>query len=133
MKVIHIICRMDEKTNRPLGISPIDVKTNRYMSCCWDFDIEEMEQLIGGMIFFHRTKTQKSYLGGVVHKVHPIDMNQSYDGPYYTPNKDDVGKRSDRIMFEFEITKEAREPTNWRGSKHSMSYYSGVVDTEEIV
>lgn len=130
MRVIHIICKKDEKTNRPIGITPIDVKTNRYMSCCWDFDIDEMKDVIGGMIFFHRSKSEKSYLGGVIHNVHPIEMNPSYEGPYYTPSKEDVGKRSDRMMFEFEVTNDGRE-VKWRGSDHSMSYFSGIVETEE--
>ena len=46
MKVLHIIKKMDKETNRPLGLTQIQPKVNRYMSCCWDFDIEEMKQLI---------------------------------------------------------------------------------------
>ena len=88
-----------------------------------------MKDVIGGMIFFHRSKSEKSYLGGVIHNVHPIEMNPSYEGPYYTPSKEDVGKRSDRMMFEFEVTKDGRE-VKWRGSDHSMSYFSGIVETE---
>lgn len=119
---------MDEKTNRPLGINPIDVKTNRYMSCCWDFDIEEMKQLIGGMIYFHKTKTEKSYLGGKVLNVHPITMDKDYDGPYYQPKLEDIDKRSERMMFEFEITLDGRE-VGWRGKDHVMSYFGGIVET----
>jgi len=37
---------MDKETNRPLGLTQIQPKVNRYMSCCWDFDIEEMKQLM---------------------------------------------------------------------------------------
>ena len=50
MKVLHIICKNDPNTNRPMGVTQIEPKVNRYMSCCWDLDIEEMKELIGGII-----------------------------------------------------------------------------------
>jgi len=130
MKVIHIICKTDEKTKRPIGVTPIDIKSNLYMSCCWDFDLEEMKQLIGGMIFFHKSKSERSYLGGKIYNVHPIEMTPNYEGPYYTPTIEDVGKRSDRMMFEFEITTDGRD-VKWRGLDYGMSYCGGVVDTDK--
>ena len=129
MKVLHIIKKMDKETNRPLGLTQIQPKVNRYMSCCWDFDIEEMKQLIGGMIFFHKTKTEPSYLGGKVLNVHPITMDKDYDGPYYQPKLEDIDKRSDRMMFEFEITLDSRD-VKWRGKDHTMSYVGGIVEVE---
>ena len=52
MKVLHIIKKMDKETNRPLGLTQIQPKVNRYMSCCWDFDIEEMmnKTQMGGLV-----------------------------------------------------------------------------------
>ena len=129
MKVLHIIQKMDKETNRPLGLTQIQPKINKYMSCCWDFDIEEMKDLIGGMIFFHKSKTEKSYLGGKVLNVHPIKMDKDYDGPYYQPKLEDIDKRSDRMMFEFEITLDGRE-VGWRGKDHMMSYMGGIVDID---
>ena len=130
MKVLHIIKKMDKETNRPLGLTQIQPKVNRYMSCCWDFDIEEMKELIGGMIFFHKTKTEPSYLGGKVLNVHPIKMDKDYDGPYYQPKLEDIDKRSDRMMFEFEITLDSRD-VKWRGKDHTMSYVGGIVEVED--
>lgn len=134
MKVLHLLInRNDETTNRPLGVHRVIDNENRHMSCCWDLDIDEMRELIGGMIFFHRTKTEKSFLGGYVHDVHPIDMSPTYEGPYYTPVEEDIGKRTRRIMFEFEITPEGRQKTEWRGSNHTMSFCGGLVDLEQGV
>ena len=118
---------MNKETNRPLGLTQIQPKVNKYMSCCWDLDIEEMKDLIGGMIFFHISKTQRSYLGGKVLNVHPITMDKDYDGPYYQPKLEDIDKRSDRMMFEFEITLDGRE-VEWRGRNHMMEYVGGIVD-----
>ena len=127
MKVLHIICKDDPTTNRPMGITQIEPKVNRYMSCCWDLDIEEMKELIGGMIFFHNSKTTKSKLGGKVLDVHPIKMDHTYDGPYYNPKleKDYLNRNTDRMMFEFEITLDGRD-VDWRGKDHMMSYCGGI-------
>ena len=46
--------------NMPVGVTQIEPKVNKYMSCCWDFDLDEMKELIGGMIFFHNSKTSLS-------------------------------------------------------------------------
>ena len=127
MKVLHIICKDDPTTNRPKGVTQIQPKVNRYMSCCWDLDIEEMKELIGGMIFFHNSKTTKSKLGGKVLNVHPIKMDHTYDGPYYNPKLEDLDRRSDRMMFEFEITLDGRD-VDWRGKDHIMSYCGGIVE-----
>jgi len=127
MKVLHIIQKMDKVTSRPLGLTQIQPKVNKYMSCCWDLDIEEMKDLIGGMIFFHTSKTQRSYLGGKVLNVHSILMDKDYDGPYYQPKLEDIDKRSDRMMFEFEITLDGRE-VEWRGRNHMMEYVGGILD-----
>ena len=130
MKVLHIICKNDPNTNRPMGVTQIEPKVNRYMSCCWDLDIEEMKELIGGMIFFHNTKTTKSKLGGKVLKIHPIKMNKDYVGPYYDPKVEDFNKRSDRMMFEFEVTKDGRE-VDWRGKDYMMSYVGGILEIKD--
>ena len=127
MKVLHIICKNNPSTNRPIGIKQIKPKVNKYMSCCWDLDVEEMKDLIGGRIFFHDTKTTKSKLCGKVLDVHTIKMDHSYDGPYYDPKKEDFNKRSDRMMFEFEITEDGRD-VDWRGKNHVMSYVGGILD-----
>lgn len=128
MKVIHIKCEKDEKTQRPLGITKIE--GNRYMSCCWYFDLEEMKELIGGQIFFHNSKSERSKLGGTVINVHPITMTKDYDGPYYTYKEEDEGKRSDRMMFEFEIDPSLRG-VKWRGKSHMYSYCGGIVEVDD--
>ena len=41
MEVLDIINKMDTETNRPIGLTKIELRINKYLSCCWDFDIEE--------------------------------------------------------------------------------------------
>lgn len=130
MKALHVICQRDKKTNKLRGITPIDAKANQYVSCCWDFDLEEMRGLIGGMIFFHAVKSERSLRGGVVYDVCSIDLDSPNIGDYYTPVEDLKGKKSPRMMFKFEITKNG-SGVKWRGSKFGMAYQGGIVDIDE--
>lgn len=129
MKVMHIICKDDPDTNMPVGVTQIEPKVNKYMSCCWDFDLDEMKELIGGMIFFHNSKTSLSKFGGKVLNVHPIKTDKNYKGPYYTHEPDKL-VRADRMMFEFEITADSRN-IKWRGKDHMMAYSSGIIDLDD--
>ena len=57
-------------------------------------------------------------------------MDQNYDGPYYQPKLEDIDKRSDRMMFEFEITLDSRD-VKWRGRDHTMEYVGGIVEVDD--
>ncbi len=127
MKILHLINRTDPNTKRPIGISKVKDEMNTYMSCCWDFDLIEAKELIGGMIYFHETKSEKSKLGGRVLDIQPIKMDE--DSQYHQTKLDDAGKRQQRVMFKFETTPEGRNQ-KWRGQDHAMSWTSGIVDVE---
>ena len=97
MKILHLICRTDPQTQRPLGISKIKDEQDTYMSCCWDFKLEDAKQLVGGMIFFHDTKAEDSKLGGLVLDALPVRLDQ--DSEYNQAKPEDSEKRLDRVMF----------------------------------
>ena len=102
-------------------------ETNLYISCCWDFKLEEAKTLIGGMIFFHDTKSERSKLGGNVLDVQPVRLDEETE--FHKINLEDQNKKQSRVMFKFEITPEGREQ-RWRGKDHSMSWTSGILDLE---
>jgi hypothetical protein len=112
MKAVHLICRDDEDTKRPKGIVKIEGE-NQYTSEAWDFSPEQASSLIGGGIFFHRTKAAKSFFGGIIGAFEEIDR-QDLAHP-------------ERIRFTFTSTKEARNQ-RWRGSDHSMAWTSGIIE-----
>lgn len=112
MKAVHLICRNDDETKRPKGIFKI-AGDNQYTSEAWDFTPEQAASLIGGEIFFHRTKAAKSFFGGIISAFEEIDR-QDLAHP-------------ERIKFTFTSTKEARNQP-WRGSDYSMAWTSGIID-----
>lgn len=129
MKILHLINKRNPKTNRPWGIYPMKDEKGVYYSCCWDFPLEKSKELIGGMIFFHLTKSDRSHLGGVVKDVLPVNLNDTSDYPFIELNEDEDPQRKDRVMFVFQVTQEGREQ-KWRGKDHSMSWTSGIIDEE---
>lgn len=71
MKVVHLINKLkidyDPRTRGPYdtkheGLFRTDVR-DIYVSCCWDFNSEEAMQLVGGRIYLHHTKKEKSFMG----------------------------------------------------------------------
>ena len=112
MKAVHLICRDDEETKRPKGIVKI-AGDDQYTSEAWDFTPEQAASLIGGEIFFHKTKAAKSFFGGTVSAFEEID-------------RPDLA-HPERIKFTFTSTKEAKHRP-WRGSDYSMAWTSGIVD-----
>ncbi len=112
MKAVHLICRNDDETKRPKGIFKI-AGDNQYTSEAWDFTPEQAASLIGGEIFFHKTKAAQSFFGGKVTAYEEID-------------RPDLA-HPERIEFTFTSTKEARNQP-WRGSDYSMAWTSGIID-----
>ena len=111
----------------PKGVSKSSDDGNSYISCCWDFKLEEAKTLIGGMIFFHDTKSERSKLGGNVLDVQAVRLDEETE--FHKVNPEDQNKKQSRVMFKFEITPEGREQ-RWRGKDHSMSWTSGIIDLE---
>jgi len=127
MKILHLINKPTEDSIHSKGMTKVKDETNRYISCCWDFKLEEAKTLIGGMIFFHDTKSERSKLGGNVVDVQAVRLDEETE--FHKVDPDDTSKKQKRVMFKFEITPEGREQI-WRGKDHSMSWTSGIIDLE---
>ena len=127
MKILHLINKPTEDSIHSKGMTKVKDEKNRYISCCWDFKLEEAKTLIGGMIFFHDTKSERSKLGGNVLDVQPVRLDEETE--FHKVNPEDQNKKQSRVMFKFEITPEGREQ-RWRGKDHSMSWTSGIIDLE---
>ena len=127
MKILHLINKPTPDSIHAKGLIKVKDETNRYISCCWDFKLEEAKGLIGGMIFFHDTKSERSKLGGNVVDVQPVRLDEETE--FHKVDPEDENKRQSRVMFKFEITPEGREQ-RWRGKDHAMSWTSGIIDLE---
>ena len=127
MKILHLINKPTEDSIHSKGMTKVKDEMNRYISCCWDFKLEEAKTLIGGMIFFHDTKSERSKLGGNVVDVQAVRLDEETE--FHKVDPEDTSKRRTRVMFKFEITPEGRELI-WRGKDHSMSWTSGIIDLE---
>lgn len=112
MKAVHLICRKVPPSNKPQGILPVP-GPNQFTSEAWDFSPEDAAALVGGLIYFHLTKGEKSYFGGEVTAFEEID-------------RPDLA-HPERIKFTFTSTREARNQP-WRGSDYSMAWTSGIID-----
>lgn len=99
MKSAHFICKNGEHITA-VG-HPI------YESGFWSISNEDAAALVGGVIHFHQKKSKASYFGGEV-----ISYSLDKDG---------------KIIFRIRSTDGARGQS-WRGAKHNMAHYSGVLD-----
>ena len=108
MKSIHLKCE-DHQYVVPVG--SLD-----YESGYWTIPVMDAQAILNGMIYLHQKKNEPSYFGGLV-KSYRIEEN--IESEY-------VG----RIVFLLESRKEGKGK-KWRGKKHRMSYYSGIVDESE--
>jgi hypothetical protein len=127
MKILHLINKPTPDSIYAKGLTKVKDEKNSYVSCCWDFDLEVAKTLIGGMIFFHDTKSEKSKLGGRVLDVQSIRLDE--DTEYHKIDPDDKDKKQQRVMFKLEITPYGRNQ-RWRGKDHSMSWTSGIIESE---
>ena len=115
MKAVHLICRYEENRKRPKGIFKIEGQ-DRYTSEAWDFSNEEAESLIGGTIFFHKKKSDKSHFGGTITAFEEI-------------TRDDLS-RKERIKFTLTSTLEAKNQP-WRGRDYNMAWTGDILDVED--
>lgn len=85
---------------------------HQYSSEAWDITKEEAEKLVGGNIYFHTTKNDKSYFGGVVTRYEVIDIDAAH---------------AKRIKIYLTATKEAKGVA-WGGKDHGMAWFSGIIE-----
>ena len=102
----HFICK-----------SGFGIKSNggrEYTSEAWDLSEAEALSLIGGTIFFHESKNDRSYFGGTVMKFESIKSNAVHEN---------------RIKFYLTPSIEAKGQS-WNGKTHSMAWFSGIIKSE---
>ncbi len=114
MKAVHLICK-GTKENRENGLEPKKVDGLVYESRGWNFNGEEADSLVGGMIYFHRKKAYSSFFGGIVLSWEWI-------------NAEGVA-RPDRIKFTFEATGDGKYQ-KWRGQDHNRAWTSRFIEIE---
>ena len=128
MKRLHLVNKVSEDSYKRLGITKIKGEKNQYYSCCWKFKYEDAKQLIGGSIYFHTTKSDKSTFGGRVLDAQPMTMDGN-PTEYYTPSEGDKDKTQNRVYFTFEFTDQHRGQM-WRGKDNTRDWTSGIIDDE---
>ena len=83
-----------------------------YESGNWDVTAADAEKLVGGMIYLHNTKSERSYFGGRIKSARCVVTDDAHPV---------------RFIFRFKPLSEARD-VRWNGAKHNMAWTSGVVD-----
>jgi len=105
---LHLICR-DAK-----GLVCLDAKEAVYRSEAWALTTVEVGKLAGGRVYFHQTKADPSYFGGLILDVKPLPAEAS--GP-------------DRFAFRLKAERDAKDVV-WddAGHTHGMAWSSGILD-----
>ncbi|TMB35491.1 MAG: hypothetical protein E6J62_02705 [Deltaproteobacteria bacterium] len=103
MPSIHFICRR--------GLNLQVVKHPVYESGVWDIE-KDAPRLVGGMMFLHETKADKSYFGGRIESYRVVETDEAH---------------SRRVVFTVTSLREGKG-ASWRGTAHGMAWTSGVVE-----
>jgi hypothetical protein len=103
MPSIHFICRG--------GLNLHVVKHPVYESGVWDCE-NDAPTLIGGMMYLHETKADKSYFGGRIESFSVVETDEAH---------------SHRVVFTVTSLREGKG-VRWRGTAHAMAWTSGVVE-----
>lgn len=113
MKSVHIVCRRD---GLHLAGVEYDKENKVYRSGCWDFSAEEANDLVGGLLYLHETKSKPSTFGGRI-----VGYEQVRLGEF------DSASRKDRIQFIFEPAMECKN-AKWQGKTHQRQWTSGILE-----
>ena len=115
MASIHIICKRtesDSKWRGRTGVYLIDREKHIYASGKWDIKIDDALKLVGGNLYLHETKQDKSAFGGEILEVREASL----------PHR----AREQRVEFIFQATLEHKDQV-WRGASHAMAWNSGIL------
>ena len=115
--VRHLICKIDKKNiTQSRNLHKDDNEKGIFFSGNWTIKLEEAKALIGGKLFLHREKDQKSYFGGDVIDVNPILVDDN-----------------EKVIFKFKATEEAKNGRAWEGQYEPVSFCmdSGNVEIDE--
>jgi len=99
MIVRHLICKIDKENNtQSRNLHKDDNEKDIFLSGNWTIKLEEAKALIGGKLFLHREKDQKSYFGGDV-----IDVTTM------------LVDNNEKVIFKFKASEEAKKGRAWEG------------------
>ena len=115
MKGIHFICAKEEESSSNRGLRRIDAENHIWISGYWYLKPENLKELVGGYIFLHRAQAKKSFFGGKVLEIIPVEREEL--------------KRSDRVDIKFTAVKSAKNvPWSEVGKKGARVHTSDLVD-----
>jgi hypothetical protein len=103
MPSIHFVCHS--------GLNLHVVKHPVYESGVWDVE-KDAAKLVGGMMYLHEKKADKSYFGGRIESYRVVETDNA---------------RSRRVIFTVTSMREGKD-VGWRGTAHGMAWTSGVVE-----
>lgn len=105
MPSVHFLCRGRLHLHKVID-SP------DYESGNWPVSEAEASELVGGMIYLHETKAERSYFGGRINSFRAIVTDDP--NPF-------------RIVFRLTALPEGKG-ASWKGAGHGMASKSGVVE-----
>lgn len=117
LKACHFICKRVEGRSLPRHVDFAEGEKDTYFSGYWDMTPEQAEELIGGNIYLHTAKAERSYFGGRV---------LSYALEQF---EDEGVNRDSGIRFKFLALKDCKNVA-WRGNKRAMAHSSGIIDLD---
>jgi hypothetical protein len=78
----------------------------------WPLQDADAVQLLHGMLYLHKAKSEPSWLGGIVLSYRREELIEEFRG---------------LIVFKFKASNEGKN-VRWKGKDHSMAWIGGVVD-----
>ena len=113
MFAIHFICKRDDGVT--LNGVKRDGATGNHRSGQWDISDDDARSLVGGWLYLHPTKADRSEFGGVIVGYEPVVDKQL--------------AHAERIVLLIEKRREG-SGQRWRGKSHGMAYSSGLVSAD---
>lgn len=113
-KAIHLKCLHDER-GQPANMT-FDTASRTFWSGNWDLSDDEAEALVGGWIYLHTAKSERSYYGGPITGFSRIKVGGT--------------SRNDRVRLKFQPMAVARNKV-WRGLQAGRAWTGGLVDADK--
>lgn len=105
MNSAHFICRSAAGINKSDG-------NNEYTCGSWLLTPADASSLVGGRIYMHEAKSERSYFGGTVKS--------------WYPSRREGTTHEEGVTFLIVSDKDAKG-VEWRGQDHTMAWFSGVL------
>jgi hypothetical protein len=107
MMGLHLLCK--DRLNLKRGAEP-----GTWESGFWNVSKTDAASLVGGMLYLHQTKGDRSYFGGRISSFKEVQPE---------------GASGTRVVFGFVFEERGRE-ASWQGAKSGMAVKGGVVNEE---